>query len=99
AKRRQGPEPPNPRIKRVILGTARGLRDRAPSLHQDIKPRSVNLCRWPFQGYLLFATLPTLGALPAQLCVTHASRVAKEERRFRTGYYEFVINLTGNDRR
>jgi hypothetical protein len=31
--------------------------------------------------------------------VTHASRVAKEERRCRTGYYEFVINPTGNDRR
>jgi hypothetical protein len=31
--------------------------------------------------------------------VTHASRVAKEERRFRAGYYEFVINHTGNDRR
>jgi hypothetical protein len=25
--------------------------------------------------------------------------VAKEERRFRAGYYEFVINHTGNDRR
>ena len=98
--RRQGPEPQNPRIKRVILAAAGGLRDCAPSSHQDIKPRSVNLCRYrPFQGYLLFATLPTLGALPEQLCVTHASRVAKEERRFRTGYYEFVISHTDNDRR
>jgi hypothetical protein len=30
---------------------------------------------------------------------THASRLAKEERRFPTGYYEFVINHTDNDRR
>ena len=58
------------------------------------------MCRYrPFQGYFLFATLPTLGAIPAQLRVTHASRVAKEERRFPTGYYEFVINHTDNDRR
>ena len=30
---------------------------------------------------------------------THASRLAKEERRFPAGYYEFVINHTDNDRR
>jgi hypothetical protein len=28
-----------------------------------------------------------------------APRLAKEERRFPTGYYEFVINHTDNDRR
>ena len=48
---------------------------------------------------MLFATLPTLGAIPAQCCVTRVSRVAKEERRYRADYYEFVINHTGNDRR
>jgi hypothetical protein len=32
-------------------------------------------------------------------CATHASRLAKEERRFPVGYYEFVINHTDNDRR
>ena len=30
---------------------------------------------------------------------THASRLAKEERRFPAGHYEFVINHTDNDRR
>jgi hypothetical protein len=47
----------------------------------------------------VLAALPMLGALPARLCVTQVARLAKEERRFPTGYYEFVINHTDNDRR
>ena len=52
-----------------------------------------------FCGFLVFATLLTLGALPVWVFATHASRLAKEERRFPAGYYEFVINHTDNDRR
>jgi hypothetical protein len=48
---------------------------------------------------LVTAARPTLGAIPVQACVAHASRLAKEEPRFPTGHYEFVINHTGNDRR
>lgn len=42
--------------------------------------------------------LPMLGAIPERACATHAPRPAKEERRFPTGYYEFVINHADNDR-
>ena len=46
---------------------------------------------------LVPAALPTLGAIPVSACATHASRLAKEEPRFPTGSYEFVINHADND--